>query len=250
MLKGAIVQQRASWFVLMGLFLAAVACVPAVDQPPEEVPTTEACSSDRDCPVVCGLEGVCVDDRCPATCPADTVCAESAREPAVCEPPGERGELCFHNDDLLLKFEKACAPPLVCGVIPGGFASDGFCVPVDHRSAAEPCAVDDECTDGLLCSPERFRCVAPLGVACEQDAGCASDFCGDNGVCVANECSPVGSTICADGTPCSGGGCGRVCAAPRAEGETCFAVDGVCTEGFACAAGLHCSDAGVCVVDP
>jgi hypothetical protein len=245
MLKGAIVQQRASWFALMGLFLGAVACVPAVDQPP----TTEACSSDRDCPVVCGFEGVCVDDRCPATCPADTVCAESAREPAVCEPPGERGELCFHNDDLLLKFEKACAPPLVCGVIPGGFASNGFCVPVDHRTAAEPCAVDDECTDGLLCSPERFRCVAPLGAACEQDAACASDFCGDNGVCVANECSPVASTICADGTLCSGGGCGRVCAAPRAEGETCFAVDGVCTEGVACAAGLHCSDAGVCVAD-
>jgi hypothetical protein len=220
-------------------------CQTPQPEPADRAPSS--CIDDTECaPYLCSYDGICLTEGCPAQCPAGTVCAQSVRRASVCEPPGGRGELCFHDDDLNQAFDKPCAAPLVCGVIPGGLSTDGFCVPPSDRIQAEPCDSDTQCAERLLCHPFRFRCVAPLDAACESNDGCDSLLCGANGLCVPNECDRLFSPCSSSSTMCLGGECGRFCLPLAKAGERCFTDDGTCTTSVVCDTGLSCSPDGIC----
>ncbi len=194
----------------------------------------------------------CGDDRCDA----DETCADCAADCGACCGNGQceagRGEDCV-----------ACAEDCGCDegeVCDAAARACRACVPqCDGRECGDdgcggPCGA---CEAGVAC--ENGRCVVPCVPRCEGRA-CGADGCGgDCGACDGEQvCDAQGRCVappddCGDGA-CGAGedcgtcdrDCGACCGDGRCEpgrGETCLA----CAADCACAAGLECDAAAMCV---
>jgi hypothetical protein len=203
----------------------------------------EPCETSDECASrLCDPRAGCVPNECERGCERGDVCASHGTT-LLCESPGLRGEQCSYRDDVGSRFEKACVDGLVCDTVRGGFSVVGTCVPPSNRARGEPCHSDNVCDIDLVCSDRAERCQALPGAACDEDDECTTLDCGPNRVCVLDECGAL-LAECDDGAGlfCSGGPCGRSCAAPRGLGDACRVDDPVCPAVYACAVGLACDD--------
>lgn len=159
-------------------------------------------------------------------------CDNDGFETGTCQAPSNLGGGCETSND--------CLDDLRC--IPSDTSSFGICSEPGSTGAA--CAVSNDCQEGLFCS-EVGLCAAKLGsgASCMSDSQCASDICGDDGLCKAGAypgeaCSDVSIECvfgrCVDGTCVRRQRVGEPCEQPSdcATGE-CF--EGSCADDSVCA---------------
>jgi hypothetical protein len=108
---------------------------------------------------------------------------------APCPPCDRTGTSCFPGNST----SDVCCGGICLG---NSDTAPGSCVPGE---AGRPCYTNNDCNhfSGLTCI--NFRCQKALGVACDQEAHCASGECG----CVGSTCTCRKSSCGAITAPCN-----------------------------------------------
>jgi MYXO-CTERM domain-containing protein len=196
----------------------------------------------------CGPSGACDGKGQCSIVPEGTSCGASS-----CVGNSARGQIC--NGAGLCKNDAAIAcAPYVCGDVNGA------------QQCTNPCAGDDDCTDGYYCIEQACKKKLANGALCDSSSICGSGFCvdglccdvscngqcaacdnpGSEGICSAVKGDPHGSRTKCDfaGEEC-GGACDGVNASACkyvAPGTSCGTPS--CTNGIAEAS--SCDGQGSC----